>query len=101
MGQDAHTSKAAGLSGALFYSAAQAAVDWHMSEGGLNLARARRDPCLEGAYCVIGRRVHWSKIRPRIVALGLGDPEALGQFCRGAGIRDLRGLLEFLGGVDP
>jgi hypothetical protein len=78
-----------------FYSEDEAAVDWHMSTGGLAAARSRKE--LEGAFVTVGRRVLYSRIRPRIVALGLSDPADLGRFCAGAGISDLVGLLDFLG----
>ena len=78
-----------------FYSEAEAARDWNMSPGGLSLARSRGE--IGDAYETCGRRVLWSRLTPRLHALGIRSPEDLGRFCKGAGIRDLAGLLEFLG----
>jgi hypothetical protein len=80
----------------LFYDEPQAAVDWSLSVNGLAGARQRGE--LEGAYKLVGRRVLYSRIAPRLAALGLSDPAALGAFCRGAGISDLAGLMRWIGG---
>jgi hypothetical protein len=79
----------------LFYGETEAAADWDMSPGGLALARSRGE--LTGVYETVGRRVLYSRLAPRLHALGLRTPEDLGRFCQGAGIRDLAGLIEFLG----
>jgi hypothetical protein len=69
-----------------------------MSPGGLGLARERRE--VDGLYTVVGRRVLWSRPAIRLRALGITSPEQIGQLCRGLGIRQLAGLLAFLGGYD-
>ena len=86
--------QAAGSS--LFYSQAEAAADLGMSEGGLGLARQRRE--VDGLHTTIGRRVLWSRPAIRLRALGVTTPEQIGQLCRGLGIRDLAGLLAWLAG---
>ena len=78
-----------------FYGEPEAARDWNMSPGGLSLARSRGE--LEGAYEIVGRRVLYSRIAPRLHALGLRTPEDLGRFVEAAGVRNLNSLLEFLG----
>ena len=45
----------------------------------------------------VGARVLYPLPALQLRALGVTTPEQAGQFCRGAGIRDLAGLLEFLG----
>jgi len=81
----------------LFYPEAEAALDWGVSPGGLALARSRGE--LEGAFVTVGRRVLYSRVAPRLGALGLRDPDALGRFCAGAGICDFEGLMYFLDGA--
>jgi hypothetical protein len=46
----------------------------------------------------IGRRVLWSRPAVRLRALGIDSPEALGRFVKAAGIKDLAGLMRWLGG---
>jgi hypothetical protein len=82
----------------LFYSQAEAAADLGMSANGLGLARQRRE--VDGLYTTIGRRVLWSRPAIRLCALGITTPEQIGQLCRGLGIRDLPGLLRWLGDGD-
>ena len=82
--------------GPLFYDEQAAAVDWGLSRGGLALARQRGE--LAGAFRLCGRRVLYSRLAPRLAALGLSDPAALGAFVRGAGVSDLAGLVAFLEG---
>lgn len=79
-----------------FYDEEQAAPDWGLSPSGLALARQRGE--LPGTYEVVGRRVLYSRLAPSLHALGIRDPESLGHFVRGAGIRDLAGLVSFLEG---
>lgn len=81
---------------AFFYDEDRAAPDWGLSRNGLALARQRGE--LEGTYEVIGRRVLYSRLAPRLHALGIRDPESLGRFIRGAGIKDIAGLVSFLEG---
>lgn len=82
----------------LFYSEDEAAADWGMSASGMQLARSRGE--LSGIFEQVGRRVLYSRLAPRLHALGLRTPADLGAFCKGAGIRDLAGLVAFLGS-DP
>lgn len=78
-----------------FYGEDEAAADWNMSPGGLRQARQRGE--LEGAYVVCGRRVLYSRLAPRLAALGLNEPARLAAFCRELGIGSLDKLLSFLG----
>lgn len=80
----------------LFCSAGEAATTLGLSEGGLALARQRRE--VDGLYVAVGRRVLWSRPAIRLRALGITTPEQIGRLCRGLGVGDLEGLLEFLGG---
>ena len=81
--------------GGLFYSEPEAARDLNMSPGGLSLARSRGE--VDSLFETIGRRVIYSRATVRLHALGLRTPADLGEFCKGAGIRDLAGLLAWLG----
>jgi hypothetical protein len=65
-----------------------------MSPNGLALARSRDE--LKDAYEIVGRRVLYSRLAPRLHALGLRTPEDLGRFVKAAGVRTLDSLLEFL-----
>jgi hypothetical protein len=78
-----------------FYGEAEAAADLGLSPGGLALARSRGE--VDSLFETIGRRVIYSRAIVLMRALGLRTPEDLGRFCKGAGIRDLAGLLAFLG----
>jgi hypothetical protein len=82
----------------LFYSQAEAADDLGMSEGGLSLARQRRE--VDGLYTTIGRRVLWSRPAIQLRALGLSDPSALGRFCKALGVCSMADLLDFLASHD-
>jgi hypothetical protein len=66
-----------------------------MSPGGLALARSRGE--VDSLFETVGRRVIYSRAAVRLHALGLRTPADLGAFCRGCGISDLAGLIEFLG----
>jgi hypothetical protein len=90
---------AAGVGGpALFFdNEAQAGPTWNMSPNALGEARRRHDPALDGAFVTIGSRVLYSRLVPRLRALGIKTPAELGAFCAGAGIRDLAGLVKFFG----
>jgi hypothetical protein len=85
----------AARAGSLFYSEHEAADDLDMSETGLGLARSRGE--CTGMYMYVGRRVLWSRAAVRLRALGLDSPEALGRFVKAAGIKDLDGLIRWLG----
>lgn len=85
-----------GRTSPLFCTEAEAAQLWSLSEGGISLARARGE--MDGTFEQVGRRVLYSTLAPRLHALGLRTPADLGAFCKGAGIRDLAGLLRFLSG---
>ena len=78
----------------LFCNEAEAAELWGLSPNHLANSRSRGE--LVDAYELVGRRVLWSRLTPRLHALGIRSPEDLGRFCKGAGIRDLAGLLAFL-----
>jgi len=106
LGTDKHCAAAGGGSvlpsagapsaGALFVSRETAAAMLGLSVGGLALAMDRGE--LERLYQRCGRSIRFCLPAILIRAAGLSDPADLGRFCAGAGIRDLRGLLEFLGG---
>ena len=81
---------------ALFIDEAAAARLLGMSQGGLRLARQRGDNELQDLYVTVGRRVLFCGPALRLRALGIATPEQLGAFARGAGIRDLAGLLAWL-----
>ena len=95
----AGTSAAAGVGAIALFAdnEAQAALDWSMSPNALGEARRRRDPALENAFVMVGSRVLYSRLVPRLRALGIKTPADLGAFCAGAGIRDLAGLVSFFG----
>lgn len=82
-------------SDSLFCSKEDAARLLGMSVGGLGLAMQRGE--CEGLYARLGRRILFCLPAIQLRALGVTD---VGQFCKSLGIKNVRALLEFLGGED-
>ncbi len=76
----------------------EAAAELDLSVNGLGLAMQRGE--CAGLFDRYGRSVRFYRPALQLRALGLRTPGEVGEFCRALGIRDLSGLLRWLGTDD-
>jgi hypothetical protein len=76
----------------------EAATELDLSLNGLGLAMQRGE--CAGLFDRYGRSVRFYRPALQLRALGLRTPNEVGEFCRALGIRDLPGLLRWLGSDD-